>query len=1003
MQGSKLVLKRYSQFFVLFSFALFSAPVFANPLIYQQYTADPRPLAVGNTMYIYCSHDITGQTGYSIPNFYLISSADLVNWTDNGVAGSASGDTTWAGATYAPDCVYNNGYYWVYFGNGGGGIGVLRSTSPTGPFTDPLGHALITSSTSGVAPITYVFDPSPLVDDNGSVYLYFGGGGLGNARVIQLNSNMTSVAGAAVSMPVPYFFESSHIFKNNGTYYYSYSTDPANGMRIDYMTSSSPMSGWTYRGTILNNPPNNCYNNNHQGIVSFGGNWYIAYHNRELALLNGLTCGGNAVVQRSANLDRLFFNSDGTIAVVTPTTAGVAALQNVNPYATLLAVTMAQESGIQTESCSEGGMNVTGPTNGAWTKIRNLNFGTGASSFTARVAGTVTGGSLQIHLDSTTGTLIGTSAVPNTGGAQTWQNVTCPITAATGLHDVYFVYTGGSGTLFNFESYSFAQTNAPTATPTHTNTPVPPTATFTFTPTTGCTPVVIAPYLQVNGGVWQNVNTVTVSAGTTVNLGPQPLTGGSWSWTGPNGFTSTSREIDGIPLSVGTNTFVATNTQSGGCGSTETFTVTVTAPSTNTPTNTSTATSTNTATSTFTNTFTSTSTNSPVPPTATNTLVPTLGTATTQPTATSTNTSVPPTFTATWTSTNTSVPATATPSPTATNSLTPTYTATKTPTFVPPTATPSLTPTWTATFTHTAIPTATNTPEPPTATNTPSTGTGAFTVYLLSGVTTNETNSPHPQIEIVNTGTGPLNLNNVEVRYWFNSDSTNQAIQTTVDWAGLLPAGTSVTSDVIDTVQPTSLCGQTDYISYKFTGNLVLQPGQDIQIQSRFNLSNWANMVQNNDWSFSPNTSFIESTHVTGYENGSLVWGQEPTCVSNALKTASVIAYPNPSTGNGVNIAVNLSGSGSSVSSSSVKDVTNAEEVDPNAQIELKVFTLAGRLIWSTPLSGSTFGTNGEHNVFWNEKDLSGANLSNGIYFVVLTVKSQGQTSSSSAKVLILR
>jgi hypothetical protein len=559
-------------------------------------------------------------------------------------------------------------------------------------------------------------------------------------------------------------------------------------------------------------------------------------------------------------------------------------------------------------------------------------------------------------------------------------------------------------------------TNTPVPpTATHTNTPVPPTATFTFTPTIGCTPVVITPYIQVNGGAWTNINSVTVSSGTTVNLGPQPLTGGTWSWTGPNGFTSTSREIDGIALGVGTNIFVATNTQPGGCDSTETFTITVTAPtatSTNTPTSTSTATPTNTPTSTFTNTFTSTPTNTftSVPPTATFTY-----------TATNTNTSVPPTGTvtiapptATFTSTNsptntstntaTAVPPTATATLTPTETHTPvpptaTFTSTNTATAVPPTATATLTPT----ETHTLVPTATNTPEPPTATNTPSTGTGAFTVYLLSGVTANETNSPHPQIEIVNTGTGPLNLNNVEVRYWFNSDSTNQTIQTTVDWAGLLPAGTSVTGDVLDTVVPTTEGGQTDYISYRFTGNLVLQPGQDIQIQSRFNLSSWANMVQSNDWSFSANTSYVESTHVTGYENGSLVWGQEPTSTTAALKTASVIAYPNPSTGTGVNIAVNLSGNGTSGSVSSVKDVTNAEEVDPNAQIELKVYTLAGRLIWSTALSSSTFGSGGEHNVYWNEKDLSGANLANGIYFVVLTVKSQGQTSSTSAKVLILR
>ena len=309
----------------------------------------------------------------------------------------------------------------------------------------------------------------------------------------------------------------------------------------------------------------------------------------------------------------------------------------------------------------------------------------------------------------------------------------------------------------------------------------------------------------------------------------------------------------------------------------------------------------------------------------------------------------------------------------------------------------------TATFTHTLVPTATNTPELPTATSTPVIGAGELTVYYLTGTTANDTNSPHPQIEVKNTGTGPLSLNNVEIRYWFNCDCTNQTVQTTVDWAGLMPSGTSVTGDVLDTVQPTSAGGQTDYISYKFTGNLVLQPGQMIEIQGRFNLSDWSNMVQSNDWSYAAYTGFTQWTHITGYVSGSLVWGQEPASTTAALKTSSVVAFPNPSTGNGVNFAISLSGNGASNSISSVKDVSSAEEVDPNADITLKVYTLAGRMIWSTGLNAATFASLGSHTVYWDEKSLSGANLANGLYFVVLTVKSQGQTSSSSVKVLILR
>jgi len=60
-----------------------------------------------------------------------------------------------------------------------------------------------------------------------------------------------------------------------------------------------------------------------------------------------------------------------------------------------------------------------------------------------------------------------------------------------------------------------------------------------------------------------------------VDIGPQPVSGGSWSWTGPNGFSSSSREIDSIPLSSGNNTFTATYTNSCGSKSTTTFTVTV--------------------------------------------------------------------------------------------------------------------------------------------------------------------------------------------------------------------------------------------------------------------------------------------------------------------------------------------------------------------------------------------------------------------------------------------
>jgi hypothetical protein len=87
----------------------------------------------------------------------------------------------------------------------------------------------------------------------------------------------------------------------------------------------------------------------------------------------------------------------------------------------------------------------------------------------------------------------------------------------------------------------------------------------------------ITPYISVNGGSsWEEETAATVSSTSAdVDLGPQPY-GGTWKWSGPNGFTSTSREIDDIPLTKkGSHVFKATYTSPSGCKSTQDFTITV--------------------------------------------------------------------------------------------------------------------------------------------------------------------------------------------------------------------------------------------------------------------------------------------------------------------------------------------------------------------------------------------------------------------------------------------
>jgi len=61
--------------------------------------------------------------------------------------------------------------------------------------------------------------------------------------------------------------------------------------------------------------------------------------------------------------------------------------------------------------------------------------------------------------------LVGTCKVEGTGGWQTWATVTCDISGASGVHDLYLVFKGGESYLFNINWWKFkASETAPTPT-----------------------------------------------------------------------------------------------------------------------------------------------------------------------------------------------------------------------------------------------------------------------------------------------------------------------------------------------------------------------------------------------------------------------------------------------------------------------------------------------------------------------------------------------------------
>ncbi|WP_437961726.1 glycoside hydrolase family 43 protein [Sorangium sp. So ce119] len=431
-----------------------------NPIVQTLYTADPAPMVHDGTLYLYTSHDEdSATTFFGMNDWRVYSTTDMVNWTDRGSPLKYK-DFSWSKAdAWAGQVIHRNGKFYFYVPTTSRALsrmvlGVAVSDSPVGPFEDALGKPLITANCGDI-------DPTVFIDDDGQAYLYWGNP---NLCYVKLKEDMISYEGSVVRVPMtaesfgertgsterPTLYEEGPwLYKRNDMYYLAY---PAGGLPeyIAYSTSSSPTGPWTYRGVIM--PTEGGSFTNHPAIIDYKDSSYFFYHNAALP-------GGDGY-HRSVAVERFTYNADGTIPTITMTEEGPPGVGTLDPYVMTEAETIAWGSGVETEACSEGGMNVTSIDDGDYIKVKGVDFGPGAGAFEARVASATSGGSIELRLDSATGTLVGTCVVEGTGEAQTWVTTSCEVDGATGIHDLYLKFTGGDGPLFNFNWWKFTPLDA---------------------------------------------------------------------------------------------------------------------------------------------------------------------------------------------------------------------------------------------------------------------------------------------------------------------------------------------------------------------------------------------------------------------------------------------------------------------------------------------------------------------------------------------------------------
>lgn len=295
-----------------------------NPIISDQFTADPSARVFNGKVYVFPSHDIPSPEGkglredwFCMEDYHVFSSKNLSEWIDHGMIVSQY-DADWVDSTsysmWAPDCIDRNGKYYFYYpantntvgsnGRKGFGIGVAVADKPEGPYKVED------------KPIEGIFgiDPNILIDNDGQAYIYWS---MGQIFVAKLKDNMLELASEPRkidNLPTEGLKEGPWVFERNGIYYLTFPHVENNTERLEYAMGDSPVGPFEMKGVIMDESPSGCWTNHHS-IIEYNDQWYLFYHHNDLS--------PDFDKNRSVRIDSLFFNPDGSIQKVTPTLRGV--------------------------------------------------------------------------------------------------------------------------------------------------------------------------------------------------------------------------------------------------------------------------------------------------------------------------------------------------------------------------------------------------------------------------------------------------------------------------------------------------------------------------------------------------------------------------------------------------------------------------------------------------------------------------------------------------------
>lgn len=293
------------------------APGTGNPVI-PGYFADPTIKKFGDTYYMYATTDGSG-AGFGPAQVW--TSKDFVNWT---LMPMNWPDSHWI---WAPDVIRHTDGRYYYFYCQPCIIHCGVSETPRGPWKNILGESEAVLVPDRFVTNAITLDGQTFVDDDGSVYLYWGTWGIYKGFGCGAGKMTPDLKGFTETRLIPNteavdFFEAPFVLKRNGIYYFMYSSGSCHDhtYRVQYATSDHPLGPYEYKGCILEtNEDGTVHGPGHHSILKEGDDYYIVYHRHD-------NPHSNRGFHRQLCMDKMEFEADGSIRKVIPTHEGVGAL-----------------------------------------------------------------------------------------------------------------------------------------------------------------------------------------------------------------------------------------------------------------------------------------------------------------------------------------------------------------------------------------------------------------------------------------------------------------------------------------------------------------------------------------------------------------------------------------------------------------------------------------------------------------------------------------------------